>query len=220
MVERKTRHETAVDGPPSDPAPAPWRDLYPNRPVPFWAAVREDVFAHVSPAQRGRSTLGWAWTIAKIGVSSPGFKVALLYRLNHALVGHGGSAGRVVAGVISRATHLVYRSAIAPRARLHGGLILPHPQGVIIGSRVVVGPRTWIFQNVTMGGTYGKDGEPTVGSDCRIYTGAVIGGPVTIGDAVVVSPNSLVQRNVPSRSMAVGVPANVFPQFTKPKPPG
>jgi serine O-acetyltransferase len=70
---------------------------------------------------------------------------------------------------------------------------------------------------VTMGGTDGKDGEPTVGADCRIYTGAVIGGPITLGDEVVVSPNSLVQRSVPSRSMAVGVPANVFPKFAKPK---
>ncbi len=94
---------------------------------------------------------------------------------------------------------------------------MPHPQGIMIGSGVVVGPRAWIFQNVTMGGTYGKDGEPTIGADCRIYTGAVIGGPVHLGDEVVVSPNSLVQRSVPSRSIAVGVPANVFPKFAKPK---
>ena len=63
---------------------------------------------------------------------------------------------------------------------------------------------------------YGNVWQPTVGADCRIHSGAVIGGPVTLGDEVVVSPNSLVQRSVPSRSMAVGVPANVFPKFAKP----
>ncbi|HEY0466865.1 MAG TPA: hypothetical protein VGC79_21820 [Polyangiaceae bacterium] len=143
--------------------------------------------------------------------------MAFLYRVNHALVNHAGPTGRVVAGIVSRATHIVYRSAIAPRARLHGGLVLPHPQGIIIGAGVVVGPRAWIFQNVTMGGTSGTDGEPVVGADCRIYTGAVIGGPIKIGDDVVVSPNSLVQRSVPSKSLAVGVPANVFPLFGKAK---
>ena len=128
-----------------------------------------------------------------------------------------GQPGRILAGFISRATSAIFRSSIAPKARIHGGLVLPHPHGLMIGAGVVVGPRAWIYQNVTMGGTYGKSGEPTVGADCRIYTNAVIGGPITVGDGVVVSPNSLVQRSVPSHSLAVGVPANVFPQFSKPK---
>jgi len=198
-------------------SPTGWNDRDSNRPVPFWDSVRADIIAHVPPDDRKRSALEWALTAAKIGLSSPGFKVTLAYRFNHALVNHVGPTGRVMAGVINKATYLIYRSAISPTARLHGGLILPHPQGVTIGSEVVVGPRTWIFQNVTMGGTYGKDGQPTVGADCRIYTGAVIGGPVTVGDEVVVSPNSLVQRSVPSGALAVGVPATVFPKFSKPK---
>jgi serine O-acetyltransferase len=68
-----------------------------------------------------------------------------------------------------------------------------------------------------MGGTEGKNGEPSLGADCRIHAGAVIGGPIKLGDEVVVSPNSLVQRSVPSRSLAVGVPANVYPKFGKSK---
>jgi serine acetyltransferase len=217
MVEPTKRGDPAVDAHSPVQARKEWNDPNPNRAIPFWASIRQDIVAHLPLDQRAGSALSWAVRVAKIGVTSPGFKVTLLYRVNHVLVHRTGLAGKVVAGVVNRATHLVYGSAIAPRARLHGGLILPHPQGIIIGSEVVVGPRTWIYQNVTMGGTDGKDGEPTVGADCRIYTGAVIGGPVTIGDEVVVSPNSLVQRSVPSRSMAVGVPANIFPKFAKPK---
>jgi serine acetyltransferase len=217
MVERTPQAAPPVDPANSVDAAEGWRDSDETHPVPFWASLRDDLVAHVGQGQRAKSAVGWAIAGIRAGVSSPGFQVTLLYRFNHALVAHAGLAGRVAAGVINRATQMVYRSAIAPTARIHGGLILPHPQGVIIGSQVVIGPRTWIFQNVTMGGTYGKDGEPTIGADCRIYTGAVIGGPITVGDSVVVSPNSLVQRNVPSKSMAVGVPANVFPQFAKPK---
>jgi serine O-acetyltransferase len=96
-------------------------------------------------------------------------------------------------------------------------LILPHPQNIIIGGGVVIGPRAWVYQNVTMGGIPGKDGEPTVGADARIRCGVVICGPYLLGDDVDVAPNSLVQRNVPAGSLVVGVPANAFPRFAKPK---
>jgi serine O-acetyltransferase len=217
MIKRTSEAEPSAEGlaPPS--ASKDWHDADPSRAIPFWASLRDDVICQVPPEQRQLSAVGWAILSAKIALSSSGFKVTLAYRVNHTLVHRAGRPGRVLAGVISRATNTIFRSSIAPKARLHGGLVLPHPHGIMIGSGVVVGPRTWIYQNVTMGGTYGKAGEPTVGADCRIYTNAVIGGPVTVGDGVVVSPNSLVQRSVPSRSMAVGVPANVFPQFGKPK---
>ena len=51
--------------------------------------------------------------------------------------------------------------------RLHGGLILPHPQGIVVGPGVVLGPRAWIFQNVTIGGRTGKVGTARVGADAR-----------------------------------------------------
>jgi len=211
-----TQPQSTID-PPSVGSPMAWNDTDSNRPVPFWSSVRADLIAQLPPNERQRSPLGWALAAAKIGISSPGFKVALVYRFNHALVNHVGPTGRIVAGVINKATHIIYHSAISPTARLHGGLVLPHPQGITIGTEVVVGPRTWIYQNVTMGGTGGRDGQPNVGADCRIYTGAVIVGPVVVGDEVVVSPNSLVQRSVPSGSLAVGVPAAVFPKFSKAK---
>ncbi len=93
-----------------------------------------------------------------------------------------------------------YGCAIAPSARLHGGLILPHPQGIVIGAGTVVGPHSWIFQNVTLGGGIGKTGMPHVGCEARIYTGAVIAGPVRVGDRVVVSANAVVSRDVPDRA--------------------
>ena len=46
-------------------------------------------------------------------------------------------------------------------------MILPHPQGIVIGAGVVVGPRAWIFQNVTIGGGPGKIGVPVIGADGR-----------------------------------------------------
>jgi serine O-acetyltransferase len=175
--------------------------------------LRQDLVAHVPPEQRNLSALGWALMVVRALLTSPGFTVTICYRFNHTISHHGGVVGRVVAKVVNWFVLHLYFCSIAPQARLHGGLLMPHPQGIIIGSRVVVGPRAWIFHNVTIGGIAGKDGEPTIGSDSRLRCGAVICGPYVIGDEVEVCPNSLVQRNVPGRSMVVGVPANVFPRF-------
>lgn len=218
MSEPTARAEPgpALAEPPAAAAPAAWTDPAPGRPIPFREAFRQDVLAHVPYEQWGRSAAGWALLTARIALTSPGFKVTLAYRLSHTIYYRGGPPGRVAAKVLGWFVHHLYFSSIAPGARLHGGLILPHPQGIVIGATVEVGPRAWIYQNVTMGGAGVKDGEPKVGADCRIHCGAVVCGPITVGDGVVVSPLSLVQRNVPSRSMAVGVPANVFPQFARP----
>ena len=217
MIDRSTKEELPTDARATPVSSGEWSDIHASGPMPFWEYLRDDVVAHVPPGQRNRSASSWGWMAAKIALTSPGFKVTLLYRVNNQMVNRAGLAGKVAAGIIARATHVIFHSALAPTARLHGGLILPHPQGIVVGSGVVVGPRAWIFQNVTMGGTEGKSGEPRVGADCRIHAGAVIGGPVKLGDEVVVSPNSLVQRSIPRCSLAVGVPANVFPKFGKPK---
>jgi serine O-acetyltransferase len=168
--------------------------------VPFWAAVRLDVLAHVPPEGRGRSRRAWAVTVAAIVARSSGLRVVGLYRVGHAARHRAGLAGRVVAGLLFWWTRHAYGCSIASTARLHGGLILPHPQGIVIGGDAVVGPRAWIYQNVTIGGAPGKAGLPRVGADARIYAGAVLTGPITVGDNVLIGANAVVHRDVPPRT--------------------
>jgi serine O-acetyltransferase len=49
----------------------------------------------------------------------------------------------------------------------------------------------------------------TVGSDVSFGTGAVVVGPVTIGDHVVVGAGSVVVDDVPNNVTVAGVPARV-----------
>lgn len=51
--------------------------------------------------------------------------------------------------------------------------------------------------------------DVTIGSGCYIGSGAIIIGPVEIGDQAVVGAGSVVTRNVPARSFAAGNPATV-----------
>ncbi|TOI02540.1 DapH/DapD/GlmU-related protein, partial [Vibrio parahaemolyticus] len=53
-----------------------------------------------------------------------------------------------------------------------------------------------IHQNVTIGGTVGKDGQPTLGDNVMVYANAVIVGPIAIGSNVIVAANSVVTQSV------------------------
>ena len=178
-----------------------WNDLHPDRPIPLWEGIKHDIVAHIPPDLRPRSVASWVITGAGVLVQSSGFHVTLIYRLAHALRSRLGPLGRALSGLAFWWGRHFYGCSIAPSARLFGGLILPHPQGLVIGADVVIGPRAWIFQNVTVGGAPGKTGMPKVGADARIYSGAVLTGPIAVGDNVMFGANVVVARDVPARTI-------------------
>jgi len=53
-------------------------------------------------------------------------------------------------------------------------------------------------------------GRATIGNNCYFGAGCKVVGAITIGDNVVVSPNSLVITDVPSGATVLGVPARVI----------
>lgn len=59
-----------------------------------------------------------------------------------------------------------------------------------------------------VGSTFSK--EVTVGNDCWIGAGTIIIPGVTLGKGVVIGANSVVTRDIPSFSVAVGAPARVI----------
>lgn len=181
---------------------ADWSDPAPDRPIPLLAAWLDDLRAHVPEGSRGGPRAARAARLLKVAATTPGVHLASAYRLGHAARGRLGLPGRAIGAALFWAGRHLYGCSIAPTARLYGGLVMPHPQGIVVGGGVVVGPRAWIFQNVTIGGTPGREGLPRVGADARIYPGAVIAGPVAIGDGCVVGANAVVVRDLPPRTLA------------------
>ena len=194
-----------MSGPPppeAGPEAPAWADPSPGRPLPFWASLREDVAAHIPPARRPGGRLGWVGAALPVVLRSAGLHATACYRLAHTLRGTpGGPPGAALAALVFWAVRHAYGCSLAPTARLFGGLSLPHPQGIVVGPGAVVGPRAWVFQNVTIGGAPGRDGFPTVGADARIFAGAVLAGPIVLGDEVIVGANCVVARDVPGRSL-------------------
>lgn len=104
---------------------------------------------------------------------------------------------------------------IPPETRIAGGLWMPHPNGIVIHPRAVVGPNCLLMQQVTLG-TRGADGAaPRLGAGVDVGAGAKILGGVTIGDRARIGANAVVLDDVPSGALAVGVPARIVPPRTE-----
>lgn len=101
---------------------------------------------------------------------------------------------------------------IHPAARIGKGFFLDHGAGVVIGETAMVGDYCVMFHNVTLGGTGKYQGQrhPIVGSHVFIGTGAVLLGPLRVGDHAKVGANAFViNRDVPPDSTVVGTPARI-----------
>jgi serine O-acetyltransferase len=57
-----------------------------------------------------------------------------------------------------------------------------------------------------------RRGSPTIGNRVDIGAGAKLLGPIRIGDDVAIGANAVVITDVPSNSIAVGIPARILPR--------
>jgi serine O-acetyltransferase len=122
---------------------------------------------------------------------------------------------RRFANIVALANLIWFRTEVPARAEIGPGLVLPHPGGIVLGS-ASIGDNVTIFQNVTLGArsfdaSYDLSLRPIVHSGVIVGAGAVILGPVTIGERAIVAANSLVLTDVSPGRTAMGVPAIVAP---------
>lgn len=92
--------------------------------------------------------------------------------------------------------------------QIGGGLLLPHPNGIVIHPQARIGVNCLIFQQVTIG-VADATGAPVIGHAVDIGAGARILGPVRIGDRARIGANAVVLIDVPADAVAVGVPARI-----------
>lgn len=89
---------------------------------------------------------------------------------------------------------------------------IDHFGGIIISGDAVFGDDCVIRNGVTVGLRHaGVRGSPVIGNRVDIGAGAKLLGPIHIGDDVAIGANAVVLKDVPSNSIAVGVPARILP---------
>lgn len=138
----------------------------------------------------------------------PGLWAIFFYRHSHWLYGKG---LRFLPRFISGLGQLLTTIDIHPAAQIGRRVFIDHGVGVVIGETTIINDDVLIYQQVTLGGvslTKGKR-HPTIENNVVIGAGAKILGNITIGKNTKVGANSVVVKDVPSDSTAIGIPARV-----------
>lgn len=104
---------------------------------------------------------------------------------------------------------MVTGADIPINTRIGGGLLMPHPNGIVIHPDSSIGPNCLIFQQVTIGSRNG--GVPHIGGHVDFGAGAKVLGPITVGEHAVIGANAVVLTDVPAHASAVGIPARILP---------
>ncbi len=137
----------------------------------------------------------------------PGARLMRSIRRYQSARARGGVSGRVMSKywVLShRFWSLMTQSELHLNMHIAGGLLLPHPTGIIVHPEAVLGPNCLLMHQVTLSGAVHLGGHVDIG------TGAKVLGPLKIGDHVEVGANAVVTKDVPAGAVVAGVPARII----------
>ncbi|MFK4298184.1 serine O-acetyltransferase [Arthrobacter sp. GAS37] len=143
-------------------------------------------------------------------------EVALVYSGVHAIWSHRLAHAlwqrphlRGLARVISQVSKTLTGIEIHPGATIGRRLFIDHGTGIVVGETAEIGDDVLMYQGVTLGGRALSKTKrhPTIGDHVMLGAGAKILGPITIGNDSAVGANAVVVRDVPPRSVAIGIPA-------------
>jgi serine O-acetyltransferase len=105
-----------------------------------------------------------------------------------------------------------YGLEISHNAKIGPGLYLGHAYGITVNSGATIGRNCNLHKGVTIGqeNRGARKGAPTVGDCVWIGVNATVVGAITIGDDVLIAPNSYVNCDVPSHSIVLGNPCRII----------
>ena len=162
-----------------------------------------------------------AKSILGIILTYPGVKAVFMHKISRFfhLAGF-----ELLARIISQVTRFFTGVEIHPGAKIGKNLFIDHGMGVVIGETSEIGNNVTIYHNVTLGGiapSINADNQrnmkrhPTLEDNVVVGSGAQILGPVTIGKNSLIGANAVVTKNVPEKSIMVGIPATRVGDATK-----
>ena len=122
----------------------------------------------------------------------------------------------LVARIISQFSRFLTGIEIHPGAKIGKNLFIDHGMGVVIGETSEIGNNVTIYHMATLGGIApsinsndqrNTKRHPTIEDDVVIGSGAQVLGPVTVGRCAKIGANAVITKNVPEKSVMVGIPA-------------
>ena len=145
----------------------------------------------------------------KIYLQTPAFRYLYFYRRTNNLKRY--SFLWYYYSIILKSLSFKYGIQIPSTTKIGLGFYIGHFGTIVINEKSIIGDNCNIAHNVTIGeisiGT--KRGCPKICNSVWIGTGSVIVGNVTIGDNVIIAPNSYVNFTVPTNCIVIGNPAKI-----------
>ena len=171
-----------------------------------------EIIKERDPAARG---------ILEIFLCYPGFQSIVVHRLTHKLWK---LKIPLIPRLLSHLNRLLTGIEIHPGAKIGKRVFIDHGMGVVIGETSEIGDNVTIYHNVTLGGiapSINADDQrnlkrhPILQDNVVVGSGAQILGPVVVGKNSLIGANAVVTKDVPDKSIMIGIPAKRIGDATK-----
>ncbi len=138
----------------------------------------------------------------------PGLHALWMHRLAHKMWKR---EFRLQARVLSHISRFATGVEIHPGARIGRRVFIDHGMGIVVGETATVGDDCLLYKGVVLGGTSlaRKERHPTLGRGVVVGSNACILGAIQVGDGARVGSGSVVIRDVPARATVVGIPGRI-----------
>ncbi|MCM8774032.1 MAG: serine O-acetyltransferase [Candidatus Omnitrophica bacterium] len=157
-----------------------------------------------------------ARTTMEVILCYPGLHAVWLHRIAHYLWDNG---YKTLARLISHISRFFTGIEIHPGAKIGRRFFIDHGMGVVIGETAEIEDDVLMYQGSVLGGVSCEKikRHPTVKNNVVIGAGAIVLGPIVIGEGAKIGAGSVVIKDVPPNSTVVGVPGRVITDGIKEK---
>jgi serine O-acetyltransferase len=143
-----------------------------------------------------------------------GFWVLVIYRFGRWRYGIGSQWMRkpfsLIYRILYKFTQIITGIEFPCEVEIGKNFVIDHFGGIVVSGYAAFGDNCRIRNGVVVGLSRSDDPcAPRFGNNVDIGAGAKVLGRITVGDNVRIGANAVVLRDVPSNSIAVGVPAVV-----------
>lgn len=97
-------------------------------------------------------------------------------------------------------------------AKIGSGFVVFNSFGVAIAANAVIADDCTIYSGVIVAnkGNDKGNGSPLIGNRVTLMSGSKVLGGVVVGDGVIIGANSVVLKDIPKDTIAIGIPADII----------